>query len=153
MPAARSAVDELVKCFTVTSATALDPPTLKRYDLMVRRLVLPVCAPVPALVTDVDPHALPSQWPVLHGRPASPLLSKLGHTVRMITLGGILNDALSVSCKEHGGSTNTASFNWKSTMFTCRPRTRTQQRAHACASRDLYCAWPAGTPRSSRRRR
>ena len=44
LPSVKSAVTKLVKCYTMTSVDALNPPTLKRYDLMVRHLVLSVCA-------------------------------------------------------------------------------------------------------------
>ena len=101
-----------------------------------------------ALATDVGPHALLSQCFL------AAALSKLGNAVGMNVLGGILNDALRDDCKDlpkQGLTTN--SFNYKTTMFTCRPRTRTHQRAHTHASRDPCCAWPAGTSLSHRRRR
>jgi len=81
MHAVRDAVSELVKCFTVTTGTALEPPTLVqalRADGAPPRSPR-VCGPVPALVTDVGPHALPSQCFL------AALLTKLGHTVGMNT--------------------------------------------------------------------
>ena len=60
-------------------------------------------------------HALPSQSFL------AALLSKLGHTVNMNTLGGLLNEALRESCKDLPNSgMSTTSFNWKTTMLTCR---------------------------------
>lgn len=89
-----------------------------------------------ALATDVGPHALLSQCFL------AAALSKLGNAVGMNVLGGILNDALREDCRDlpkQGLTTN--SFNFKTTMFTCRPRTRTHQRAHTYASRDPCFAW------------